>query len=266
MYYGAMNPVTFNASAGDQNTFRVSSSSANPNFQCELYDPSGNLITPATSSSNGWVRLDSFTIVQSGLYTLLYMERDGRQILESFGTSLQRRTNPPNNPSVLTGNQVLLTQFNKLGEITPYVFTAKSGDDFTVTMDNNFSSISPRMELYGPNGVLLRAGNATNTLSFPTLRLSQTGQFTLWAMDNNGRFSGGYRLNTRLVRVGTYDVPEVKAMTLTPNPATTTCQIEFEAQSGEKADLTIQTSTGVVVYVEHDVVCQGGKNTLASDF
>ena len=261
--YGAINPLTFNALVGERATFRVSSSSNSFNFQIELYDASGNFIVTRTGT-NGSLRIDSFTIAQSGRYTLLYMESNGRQTVTSFGTSLQRRTNLPNNPTVLISQQTVSATFSQYSQITPYVFTAKAGDNFGVTMSSNFSSVRPRMELFGPDGTLLRFGTASSSLGFNSIRLSQTGQFVLWAMDDNGRNSGDYLLNYQLI-VGTKEINEVKSVQVMPNPATTICQIEYEAKGGEKADFMIFTEGGVLASAVRGIVCKANKNLLSCD-
>ncbi len=194
---GDLQMWSFSANAGDSILLRMGGVGINPRI--DLYGPAGQLLGTAGSGAFGAVdALLSLTVTNSGTFTAV----TSAFTLNQSGTYTLHLAQIPGVFVVSPGEQggALVNGSanhgtNTLGDLQMWSFTANAGDSILLRM--GASGLNPRIQLYGPSGVLvgsagsgafgavdaLLAATATNSGTFTVVSsafsLNQSGTYTL---------------------------------------------------------------------------------------
>ncbi|HEX5151048.1 MAG TPA: T9SS type A sorting domain-containing protein [Parafilimonas sp.] len=200
----AINGYTFNGKKDDIITLLLAKSS-NYYFTptIEIYDPDGYRLKQAQANA---IRIDTMTLLKTGLYTILVLDNDGFET-GTYGLTL-RRINPPTGKHITYGTNLQDT-LSSVAAINSYIFKGFRNNIITllVSKTSNYY-FTPKVEIYDPNGVLLRRAEG-NTIIIDTLKLLKTGQYTILVMDNDGFETGTYGLSLPCVT----GEPHIKTIT-----------------------------------------------------
>jgi hypothetical protein len=157
---GDLDLWSFTANAGDNIVLRLGSIGFEGNL--ELYGPNGALLKTAAGNSTDWSL--AYTATNSGTFTArvssFYQEGLGTYVLH-LAQFPEASIVPSGNPGGdMTGAASYAGTLN-LGDLDVWTFTACIGD--TISLRLNSTNFQGNLDLYGPNGALLKAagGNAT---------------------------------------------------------------------------------------------------------
>ena len=198
-----MDSYTFNATANDIVTIQMSSSNNNSYNAIEVYSTTGQMLIREAGSVA--VKVDTLKLLQSGTYTILAMNYYGNAYeafaTGEYGLSLQLVSFPSLGTAIQYGITVQDT-LEQLAEMDSYIFSATANDVITIQMTGS-SSLQPAIEVYSPTGekLIREVGDALSPLNakIDTLKLLQSGTYTILAMASLGNATGAYGLSLQLV-------------------------------------------------------------------
>jgi YD repeat-containing protein len=149
----------------------------------EVYDPDGVLLTPSGTTLTR-------TLTRTGTYTVLLFPASGNPQVVDYALALQRLKQPCQAVSLACGT-VHSASLSANGEVDAYEFTGAGGEVWRLRLASISDYFAARMELFGPDSVLVVATTAeiTRTLTNP-------GNYTVlvsWDNSANSRV-GDYRL------------------------------------------------------------------------
>ena len=154
------NSYTFTANAGDNMVLRLGSSGFQGNLN--LYGPNGALLKTAGGNSTDWVV--AYTATNSGTFTALvssyYQGGVGTYALhlaqfpEAFIVPAGEEGGPLTNGGKFSGTLTL-------GDQDIWSFTANAGDNIVLRLGS--SGFEGNLNLYGPNGALLKTAGGNST-------------------------------------------------------------------------------------------------------
>lgn len=167
---------TFSANKGDNINLRLGSSGFAGSL--ELYGPNGAQV--GSASDNSTDQLITYTATTNGIFTVLvssfYQQQTGTYVLnlaqlpEPFVVSAGDQGGDMTGGSNYTGAI-------SLGDQDLWAFTACTGDAIDLTL--NTTNFSGNIELYGPNGALLKPTTINSTTVSISYTATNCGTFTV---------------------------------------------------------------------------------------
>jgi len=109
----------------------------------------------------------------------------------SFDITFQGLNAPTNATPISKHDSRVLTSSNPL-EIITYKYTAIAADEIEITMGRTSGNITPRVEIYDPQGNNVYSGNASTIISSGKLQLNTPGVYTILTMDHNANATGSF--------------------------------------------------------------------------
>ncbi|MBK7336958.1 MAG: T9SS type A sorting domain-containing protein [Saprospirales bacterium] len=196
-----MDAYTFQVATGDKLLIRMGGELSFFDPQIELYSPAGQLLYADSTSGNTAARINAFTALAAGTYTLLAMENEGDNT-DNYGLSIQILKATCS--SAVTCSQDLSASMSQLAQIDAYTLQILEASRVVIRMNGESTSFDPLLELYGTNGLLIQAhntdGNAPARIHSSTVL--QPGVYTILAMENEGNFLGAYGLSIQVLNSG----------------------------------------------------------------
>lgn len=236
--FGELDSYTFSANANDiillryrtdfQSGPKISLSSPS---MSNLINYSGNFDTKYFEQV---IKLD-----QTGQYTVLLgaNEKGNAGVdyrIGSYSLFVQRLNNPGQAKPINFGENIS-GSINKEAEMQTYTFSANANDIINVAIRTAFHDINgPRTILYSPSTSNLVDFSGPNTDLFEqSIKLDQTGQYTLLVGENQGDTTGSYVLNVQT---------NGKPMATTPSPTTTLASSPSAASTDGQARISNEDS------------------------
>lgn len=164
----------------------------NPVPRMEIYDPAGGLRKRLDGQS---ARADTVHLPTSGTYAILVMDNDGQQT-GNYGLHIQRIVNPAGAPLMVYG-QTRQDTLTARSQIKAYTFAGSAGEVVTALLAGSWATV-PRLELYDPAGGLRKRMDA-QSIRMDTVRLVDTGVYTLLVLDSDGQQTGNYGLHLQRI-------------------------------------------------------------------
>ena len=197
---GALDVYTFTAQAGGgirATMGEVSGSGFDP--QLNLYSPSGLLLASHYGSSGAAI---DAVAPETGTYYLAASDQDGGGngtytlgLIAAPGST----TSGPRGGSIVSGEP--RGGALPAGALDVYTFTAQVGGDITASMTEiSGSGFDPRLNLYGPSGLLL-ASDFGSADAIIQVVAPQTGTYYLAAGDQDGGGNGTYSTSVQFEAV-----------------------------------------------------------------
>jgi hypothetical protein len=192
---GELDTYTFAATSGDSVLVRMGSAVINPHIR--LYDPSGQLVCEAHSSSSG-NDISGCVLPSDGSYTILINDYSGVNV-GGYGMSLQH-LNMPGNAVTLSFGETKLATMAQPGETNTYTFTADAQDSVVVRVGSATTLWDPQIRLYGPDGVgLCEAHSSSSGVDIPGCLLPGNGSYTIIVNDYASADTGSYGITLQRV-------------------------------------------------------------------
>jgi len=189
---GYIDVYTFDGEAGDIINIQMKGEQSNFDPRIELYCPLGTLITEEVKF-NGLLKIDTLRLSDPGIYSIFVMD-EGKDDTSSYGLSLQRVFNPPN-AEVLEYDKMISAEIGNLAETDAYTLNGTVGDIFVLQMKGIEANFDPRLEIYDPQGSLMASGKIANKLlRIDTLKITESGLYTILVMDWGGNDTGFYNI------------------------------------------------------------------------
>jgi hypothetical protein len=206
---GEIDTYMFTGNKDDIITVRMGWISGSFSPQIEVYAPNGSLLKRVDDLFTA--RIDTLRLPASGFFSVLAMDRPNGTRTGDYGLSLQRTFNTGKATAITYGATVQDTILIS-GCMNAYTFLGNKGDVITVRMAWTSGSLSPQVEVYAPNGSLLKRADELFTARIDTLRLPALGTYEILAMDRpNGSRTGVYAVSLAGIRT---DVKEQPMMNL----------------------------------------------------
>ena len=182
---GEIDQYTFSATANDVITIQMTgSSSLQPAI--EVYSPTGEKLIrevgDALSPLNA--KIDTLKLLQSGTYTILAMASLGNAT-GAYGLSLQLVSSPGSGTAIQYGITVQDT-LEQLAEMDSYTFNATANDIVTIQMSSSNNNSYNAIEVYSTTGQMLIREAGSVAVKVDTLKLLQSGTYTILAMNYYG--------------------------------------------------------------------------------
>jgi hypothetical protein len=239
---GDLDVWTFQADAGDSISLRVGAPEYRP--QMTLYGPDGTVVQTASGSSSAHRDVSIFTVVtNTGVFTLTewsyYYDGTGPYTLNFSRVPGPYLVSPGDEGGPLT-NAVSREGVIALGDLDVWNFAACKGYPISLRCEKLTGGLTPRIRLFGRNGVLLAtAQNATTTtLNYPG---TNSGNYTLLVDGAGVNDSGTYRVTA-------YGIQE-DTLTLCP-PRVSGDTLELTGYGGNpSAAFTLLTSTNITASI-----------------
>ncbi|MBN2099421.1 MAG: hypothetical protein JW753_07480 [Dehalococcoidia bacterium] len=185
--YAEMDSYTITANAGDALLVRIAEPTGSLYPEIRLYGPDGALLQTVYA---GTLVEISQSLPTTGQYTILAGDHYG-YYSGNYGLFVQR-TNDPGNTAAIGFGQTIAASTALYAEMDSYTFAANAGDAVLVRIAD-YTSASPEIRLYGPDGALLQTVYGSS-LAQISQSLPATGQYTVLAGDHNGYYTGDYGL------------------------------------------------------------------------
>jgi hypothetical protein len=115
---------------------------------------------------------------------------DNGQETGNYGLHIQRITNPVGATSLSYGQTRQDTLYQRT-QVSAYTFIGGLFDTVSIRMDATWPN-GPQLELYRSDGQLLKRIGGTGTARIDTFKLSGTGVYTVFALDNDGQQTGSH--------------------------------------------------------------------------
>lgn len=210
---GEIEPCTFEALAGSLAVLQLTS--AWPFAPCiELYAPSGELERAVCGTQPYNVFIPSHTLMESGLYTIVVRDSDGR---DKGDYSLSLLLLPGSLTSVedadggdIGSAETALGRIEPRADIDAFRFVGESGRIPLIQLTSDWP-FSPCIDLYAPSGAVetQECGTHAYNAFLQGHLLAESGMYTILVRDSDGRDVGNYSLSLLLLP---------GALTSTPDP------------------------------------------------
>ncbi|MFH1700296.1 MAG: FlgD immunoglobulin-like domain containing protein [Candidatus Zixiibacteriota bacterium] len=145
---------TFSVQDGDNVMVRMARTSGTFQPRIELWGPNSNLLD-VSGSGAGFAEIINKKMHQNGYCRLLCYDYDGPG-RGGYAFSLQR-TNDPVGARRLNFDATIIDTLTSFAQLISYKLTLNKGDAFIIQMVRLSGGITPRLELFFPNGVLLQS-------------------------------------------------------------------------------------------------------------
>jgi hypothetical protein len=96
---------------------------------------------------------------------------------------------------LIFSGETVSAAFSVAGEMDSYAFSAKAGDAVRILMACESGDLSPQVELFDPDGVLVTSEWGSYFASIIGQRLDKTGTYTVVVADHWGTYTGTYGLS-----------------------------------------------------------------------
>jgi hypothetical protein len=190
---------SFTANAGDTIVLRLGSSGFEGNLN--LYGPNGALLKTAGGNSTDWAL--AYTATNSGTFGVLVSS----YYREGVGTYVLHLARFPDGSIVpsgdlgggMTGAASYAGTVN-LGDLDVWTFTACTGD--LISLRLNTTNFEGNLNLYGPNGALLKTAGGNSTTWSLTYTATNCGSFAVLVSSYYPEGTGTYGLTANGLSYG----------------------------------------------------------------
>jgi trimeric autotransporter adhesin len=183
---------TFAASAGDNIVLRLGSSGFQGNL--DLYGPNGALLKTAGGNDFDWTL--AYTATNSGTFTVLvssfYRGGTGTYVLHLAQFPEAFIVPSGDQGGGLTGGASYVGTLS-LGDLDVWTFTACTGDIISLRL--NSTNFEGNLDLYGPNGALLKTAGGNSTTWSLAYRATNCGTFAVLVSSYYADATGTYGLS-----------------------------------------------------------------------
>jgi hypothetical protein len=222
---------TFHADGDEVILARIGQAGTGFDPEVRLYDYAGSLVAGHWSEA-----LAEFTWPVSpypGVYTLLAMEKNG-VFTSSYGLHVQTLVEPGMAVPIEWG-EALESTVTAMGEADAYTLIAYPGDVFLVGMGQLGTGFDPEVRLYDPDGDLVTSRASDMLAEFTTEELTEGGDYTLLAMDENGIYTSSYGIHVQRLNEPEMTTPIALGETLerTIDVKSETDAFTFDASAGD---------------------------------
>jgi hypothetical protein len=193
---GDLDQWSFNSSRGDLITLQITEQTGGANFtpMIELFTPNGERKAVAQNASAATFNV---AIESGGTYTVLVSDAN-QTGAGTYRLHLTRGTIAPPGANVLTNGATFQGSISPAGTTNFWTFTASAGESIVVRAGETTSgsTLTPHLQLYGPNGVLLDSVSSAAAAEVTT-RATNSGTFAVYVRDNSaGQLgTGNYRIS-----------------------------------------------------------------------
>ena len=178
---------SFDLSANDSVTLRVTKTSGTFTPYLELYSPSGSLVGSAAG------RLDK-TVTIAGNHTVVVRDQSNINSGDYLFTWL--RMNNPCSGTPIECGQVLQGSVSMVGKMDAYTLIAKGGDSIVLTLTKTSGGFDPFLELYYSSGTRIAYKyTASGNQATISQTLSTGGTYTVLVSDYGNNETGSYTLS-----------------------------------------------------------------------
>jgi len=214
------------------------------------------------------LRIDMFVLPASGSYTFLVMDGGGN-LTSSYSICLQRTFQPPNAP-LLDYDTPISASIDELAEMDAFTFNATQSDTLNIVMTASEPTFDPRIDVYNPDGLLVTSGvQIDGTLKINDLTISESGEYTILAMDEGGGQVSGYEISFGLptnISIQKQAVPERFSLSKNyPNPFNPSTTIRYGLPKPTNVSLKIYNVNGRLVRTIVDQVQEFGYYSIVWD-
>ncbi len=246
------NTYTFEANVNDEIDFTVTTTNGSLSPKIRLYSGSNGTLVDQTW--NGYcqgstLEMNSVKIPATGTYTVLVGDCSDTSTGEY--EIYAQRTNHPPNPASLPFGQTQTGDIRAAAQSNTYTFVANANDEIDFTMTTTSGSLSPKIRLYEPNGILLdQAWNGYcqgSTLEMMT-KLPVSGTYTVLVGDCSDTNTGSYNLYAQRTNnpSGAAILPFGPAGSNLIGLAAQSITYIFSGSKNEVVDFTVATTSGAL--------------------
>ncbi len=196
---------TFVATPVDHVNVSITELSGGLNFfpKIELFGPNGEFKGTAQDAASATI--DAATEL-AGTYTILISDAN-RAGHGTYRLNLTRSTIAPAGANVLVNGTTALGAIAVVGESNSWTFTASAGDSIVVragllTSTGGTQGFTPKLQLYGPDDMLLDADGHSYAATEVTTRATNSGTFTVVVSDGGNYVNGTGTYRVELAKTG----------------------------------------------------------------
>jgi len=190
-----MDSYTFSGSAGDVILIRMAETTADIEPRLRLLNPSGIEIEDIYSYDVAII--DQFTLPVTGTYTITasdyYDDETGDYCLH-----LQCLDDPADAVALLPGQSQALA-LPMAAACQAFTMEGAAGDRLFLRLVQDDSTVFPQVRVYDPDGTEIAMSTGSIIAEVKSLILSDSGTYTVLAMDHPGTDGGTMRLYSQLV-------------------------------------------------------------------
>ena len=244
------NTYTFSANTNDVLDFTMVTTSGGISPKIRVYEPDGALLSAANNGycSGGTLELNSVTIPQAGIYTVLFADcsdtNTGNYVIYT------QRINNPFGAENLPFAQVTTGAISSAAQSNTYTFSANQDDVFDLTTVTTSGGVSPKIRIYDANGTLLTQAwdgyCSGSTLEMNTVTLPFTGTYTLLFGDCADTNTGNYNIYMQRTNnpSGAQNLPLAQVTSGALSSAAQSNTYSFSANQNDVFDFTTVTTSG----------------------
>ena len=196
---------TFSGQKGQAIIIRMSQESGGVDPSVDLYAPDGSLEHTAGSGSSKSVRVKEHKLQQSGTYTIVARDYDGKETGQ-YSLSLLLLPGATSSSQDPDGGEIKSAE-TKTGTIDlnadtdAFTFSGKKGQAIILRMSQESGGVDPSVDLYAPDGSLEHTAGTSSSRSvrIKEYKLQQSGTYTIIARDYDGEETGQYGLSLLLL-------------------------------------------------------------------
>ncbi len=200
-----MDAYTIDLNTGDSLRVQMNFFFSTRHERIDLYHPNGTLLKSVITADDELAVLN-YSINFSGQYILVLSEAEGDDT-DTYGLSVTIT----NNPTCATPISCLTdttASIDLLAEMDAYTIDLNTGDSLRVQMNFFFSTRHERIDLYHPNGTLLKSViTADDELAVLNYSINFSGQFILVLSEAEGDDTDTYGLSVTITNNPTCATP-----------------------------------------------------------
>jgi len=205
---------TFTASKGQTIIVRASRETGDINPEISLYSPNGSKEASAAASdirNYGTTSISDHVIQNTGDYQLAIRDSGSNEI-GNYSLSLiiiqdATTSSTDSDGGQISTDQTATGEINFMPDMDAFIFSASSGQSFTITISRESGGVNPAIYLYSPNGSKEASAAASDIRNYGTTSISDhviqnTGQYELIVMDSGANDIGEYSFSYMLFGSG----------------------------------------------------------------
>jgi hypothetical protein len=209
------------------------------------------------------VRIKTLKLPQDGLYTILLLDGYSGTQIGTYGLSLQRIKPGLGTPISYGAFKTGIIETS--GDINAYTFDGNTSDVITISAKRTAGLLWPRIEVYMPDGTLLKADTGSSKAMINKLELPQSGLYCILILDGySGTQIGNYRLHlfedtTQTLLYSNQETNKEQVITgfeiiITPNPTENLFKVYLKGiNAKDKVNLKVYDASGRLIEVKNNL-------------
>ncbi|MEE9442664.1 MAG: FlgD immunoglobulin-like domain containing protein [candidate division Zixibacteria bacterium] len=236
----------FSVRDGDNIMIRMARTGGTFQPRIELWGPNNNLLD-VSGTGSGFAEIVDKRMYQNGYCRLLCYDYDGPG-RGGYAFTVQR-TNDPIGARKLSYEATIIDSLTSFAQLKPYKFSVNEGDAFIVQMIRLSGGIHPRLELFKPNGILLKASVDPFEAVAIINSVSVAGEYSILASDAQINDTGTFALIMHRLPTDVDNWAELNPMIYSlrqnyPNPFNPFTRIDFNIPKASFVTLDIYNILG----------------------